>query len=101
MRHRTNNNGVRVEICDLGAWTTRPLFAEYDRRASLVRVNARMLDLVRDSLGADAADAFLRHAIAHELFHARRPDASEAQARETARAVSGVDAAVFEELLCR
>jgi hypothetical protein len=57
--------GLSVEIVDLGDWAPASLISEYDHQARAIRVNAR----VRSERDDAAWDRFIRHAVAHELYH--------------------------------
>jgi hypothetical protein len=63
--------GLTVEVADLGDWSPAALVSEYDPPARTIRVNRRLLDLMQARRGIAARAAFLRTAVAHELYHHR------------------------------
>lgn len=86
----------RVEFVDFGAWSGAALLAEYDASCDTVRINTRVLSRIRAGAGDARAESFIACALAHERFHRAFPRASEADAHEHVRAVTGVDPKSFE-----
>jgi predicted signal transduction protein with EAL and GGDEF domain len=101
--------GLRVEVAELGSWSPVVLVSEYDRAAATIRVSASVVQAVLRAGGEDAAEAFMRSAVAHELYHhdvaARghtRPcdrRTIEADAHAFARAQYGADPERVERVL--
>jgi len=73
--------GLRIEVADLGDWSSRAPLAEYDAAARVVRVSERRL---REMSGA-ARRRFLVEAIAHELYHHLECIGEVARIRDRAR----------------
>jgi hypothetical protein len=90
---------VRFELASLGTWGGARLIAEFDPESDVIRVDAAACERVRKRLGDAAAERFVAYAVAHERFHAARPDCGEAEAHEFARAATGVERALFEDAL--
>jgi hypothetical protein len=90
---------VRVELANLGRWGSSRLLAEYDPEGETIRVSAEAHHLVRERLGEVAARNFLAYAIAHERFHRLHPAAGEVEAHAFARAQTGLERTVFENVL--
>jgi hypothetical protein len=59
--------GVRVELADLGDWSSATLVAEYDPDGPVIRINERALPHGSSCLVREHLD----RAIAHELYHHR------------------------------
>lgn len=59
--------GIPVSLADLGDWGASELYSEYDANGPAIRVNAR----VARALPQPERDAFVRRAVAHELYHHR------------------------------
>ena len=90
---------MNVEIVSLPTWRGGMLAAEYDASHDCARINRVAIARVRERLGDDAADAFVRCAIAHERFHRDHPRASEAQTHAHVRAICGEDPQRFDAVL--
>jgi hypothetical protein len=87
---------VNIVVEDFG-WA--PLIAEYDAQEDSIRVNARIVDRMRALCGEAAALALIACAVAHETYHARHPNSTEAQAHAYAHAVTGHDPHRIEAML--
>jgi uncharacterized membrane protein len=59
--------GVRVELSDLGDWSSTTLVAEYDPDGPVIRINQHALPHGSSCLVREHID----RAIAHELYHHR------------------------------
>jgi hypothetical protein len=90
---------MKFELASLGTWGSARLIAEFDPESNLVRVDAASYERVRERLGDAMAERFIAYAVAHEGFHAARPDCAEAAAHEFARAETGADRMLFEDAL--
>jgi hypothetical protein len=87
---------MRVCIEAMGA---APLIAEYDAEQQTIRVNARIVERVRARHGDRAAQALVCCAIAHEQYHAEHPGSSEQEAHAFARAQTGCEPSLLEEMV--
>jgi hypothetical protein len=81
---------------DFGA---APLVAEYDAEHGAIRVNARLVERLRLRHGESAAQALIACAIAHERYHAERPDASEEEVHAHVHTATGYDPYFLEAML--
>ena len=87
---------VHVRYEDFGA---APLIAEYDAERRTIRVNARLVERMRARGGDSAARALIVCAVAHEMHHARHPEATEEEVHTHVRTVTGYDPRVLEAML--
>jgi hypothetical protein len=90
---------VNVEIVPLPTWNGGLLAAEYDAATDRARINSVAVARVRARLGDNAAEAFVRCAIAHERFHRDHPRATEDQAHAHVRTTCDDDPQRFEAAL--
>ncbi|HVA28533.1 MAG TPA: hypothetical protein VNF68_10155 [Candidatus Baltobacteraceae bacterium] len=65
--HLAREYGIGVEFADLGDWGADELRSEYDPNGPCIRVNMR----VTAQLCGEELDAFVAHAVGHELYHHR------------------------------
>jgi hypothetical protein len=91
--------GVAVSIEDLGDWAPAQLLSEYDASARAIRINSRCVERLETNDGGDAVRAFLRCAVAHEMFHVLQPEGSEEDAHAFALIQTGSPPAAFEAML--
>jgi len=56
---------MKIEFADLGGWGDAELRSEYDPDGPVIRINSR----VADKLLPEERAAFVKRAIAHELYH--------------------------------
>ncbi len=56
---------MKIEFADLGDWGDAELRSEYDPEGPVIRINSR----VADTLPPEERAAFVKRAIAHELYH--------------------------------
>ena len=85
-----------VRITDLGAWTARPLLAEYDPSSDTISVNARVVAALERREGIEFARRFVAFAVAHEHHHRQTGSRDEPSAHTFAQACCGENAAIFE-----
>ncbi len=58
-------NGIAIELADLGAWGDATLVSEYDPDGPVIRINSRALPHGSSCLVREHID----RAVAHELYH--------------------------------
>lgn len=56
---------MKIEFADLGDWGDAELRSEYDPQGPVIRINFR----VADRLSPEERSAFVKRAIAHEMYH--------------------------------
>ena len=56
---------INVVFADLGRYEGHELRSEFDPSEPMIRINARLVDVMKP----EQADRFIAQAIAHELFH--------------------------------
>ena len=56
---------MKIEFADLGDWGNAELRSEYDPQGPVIRISSR----VADKLAPEERAAFVKRAIAHELYH--------------------------------
>jgi hypothetical protein len=101
--------GLRVELAELGQWSSATLISEYDRAGRTIRINADAVRRVREALGDAGADALVAAAVGHELYHhevaegrlaaAADRASDEREASRFARLQYGIDPQRFERVL--
>lgn len=56
---------MKIEFADLGDWGDAELRSEYDPEGPVIRINSR----IADKLAPEERAAFVKRAIAHEMYH--------------------------------
>jgi hypothetical protein len=56
---------MKIEFADLGDWGDAELRSEYDPDGPVIRINSR----IADKLPPEERAAFVKRAIAHEMYH--------------------------------
>jgi len=56
---------MRIEFADLGDWGDAELRSEYDPQGPVIRINSR----IADKLAPEERAAFVKRALAHEMYH--------------------------------
>ncbi len=58
---------MKIEFADLGDWGDAELRSEYDPQGPVIRINSR----IAGNMTPEERAAFVKRAIAHELYHHR------------------------------
>ena len=64
-RTAARENGIAIELADLGSWGEATLVSEYDPDGPVIRINTRAVPAGSSCAVREHIDA----AIAHELYH--------------------------------